>query len=215
MQSILGRLLRSTAIKLVAVSACVSVNAPTAAQQQSVETYTYDALGRLVRVEVSGGQNNGDKHSICYDKAGNRTAYKASADGSLATCAVGSPTPTPTPAPTPTPTPTPTPAPSNSPPNAVNDLVSGNCNGWTLVNLTVNDTDPEPNYPLSLVSLSAGSGGDSNASIASSSSVEVFFGPTAWAVTTFTYTVQDSLGATDTGSLSVSTGSCSGGPPPD
>ncbi len=92
----------STAIRSAAVVACLS---PTilAFAQQSTETYSYDALGRLVKVGVSGGQNAGETHSICYDKAGNRTEYRSTSDGSASTCAGGAaPTPTPTPAPTPT-----------------------------------------------------------------------------------------------------------------
>lgn len=206
-----GPWLRSTAIGLVLVAATLVPDRTSISFAQQVETNQYDALGRLIVTQTAGGQNNGEARSICYDVVGNRQKFRASTDASIATCVP--PPPAPTPSPSPTPTPTPTPTPSNSPPNAVNDSVSGTCNGWTVINVTLNDTDPEPNYPLSLVSVSAGSGGDSDASVFSSTHIEVFFGPTAWTNTSFTYTVADSLGATDTATLTVSTESCSGGPP--
>ena len=86
-----------------------------ASAQSSTESYSYDELGRLVRVVTSGGQNNAETQSICYDAAGNRTAYEANSSAGIAGCGTPapSPTPTPTPAPAPTPTPTPTPAPTN------------------------------------------------------------------------------------------------------
>lgn len=44
---------------IIVISACLLAAQPTpAASQQSTEAYTYDALGRLVVVNVSGGQNN-------------------------------------------------------------------------------------------------------------------------------------------------------------
>jgi hypothetical protein len=36
-------------------------------------TYTYDAKGRLVKVERSGGVNSGVKTEYTHDKANNRT----------------------------------------------------------------------------------------------------------------------------------------------
>jgi hypothetical protein len=36
-------------------------------------TYTYDARGRLVRVEIKGSVNNGVTTNYAYDKADNRT----------------------------------------------------------------------------------------------------------------------------------------------
>jgi uncharacterized protein RhaS with RHS repeats len=40
---------------------------------QETETFTYDAQGRLVKVEHSGGPVGGMQVSTTYDKAGNRT----------------------------------------------------------------------------------------------------------------------------------------------
>ncbi|MEQ1499263.1 MAG: Calx-beta domain-containing protein [Novosphingobium sp.] len=50
------------------------------------QTYTYDELGRLVAVTSSGTINNNQRHSICYDPAGNRTQYKSDSAGAGASC---------------------------------------------------------------------------------------------------------------------------------
>jgi hypothetical protein len=94
---------------LVASSLCYA--------QSSTRTYAYDALGRLTAVTVSGGQNNGEAHSICYDSAGNRTQYGSTSNGVLAACA-GSALPPPPPPP---PLPPPPPPPSSSGLLSIND----------------------------------------------------------------------------------------------
>lgn len=72
---------------VVIITACVlALQSSPAAAQQSTETYAYDALGRLIKVEVSGGQNDDEVHSLCYDPAGNRTTYEARSDGQGAAC---------------------------------------------------------------------------------------------------------------------------------
>lgn len=53
---------------------------------QSTVVYTYDALGRLIKTDTTGGANGGEADSFCYDAAGNRTTYKSNAEGSLASC---------------------------------------------------------------------------------------------------------------------------------
>lgn len=166
--------------------------------QSSTETYDYDALGRLVEVRTVGGANNLQAHEICYDAAGNRTQFRATDDGSSITCAGGSPTPSPTP----------TPTGSNSPPTTTNDSASGQCSTIVTVNLTANDSDPEGNTPLALQSITKNYG-SATAAVASASSVNVAYGP-AGDISNFTYTVADSLGATSTGQLTVSTSSCGG-----
>ena len=40
------------------------------------QTFTYDARGRLVKVERSGSVNNGVKAEYAHDKANNRTNVK-------------------------------------------------------------------------------------------------------------------------------------------
>ena len=72
-------------------------------------------------------------------------------------------------------------------------------------NLTANDTDPENNVPLVLQSISLTSDPmltGTTVTITSASSVEVDTGGKGQS--TFTYVVADSLGATSTGTLTVS-----------
>lgn len=57
--------------KLLAIGlAAAGVSSP--AVSAETQTYTYDALGRLVKVEKSGGINNGVEAQYQYDAAGNR-----------------------------------------------------------------------------------------------------------------------------------------------
>ena len=80
------------------------------------------------------------------------------------------------------------------------------------MNLTANDTDPENNIPLVLLSVTRTSG-FASASVTSASSVYVTTGARGTSV--FSYSVRDSLGASATGQLTVtSTGTlsfCNGG----
>lgn len=48
--------------------------AASVAQAAETVTYTYDAKGRLVKVQHSGTVNNGVEVSYAHDKADNRTA---------------------------------------------------------------------------------------------------------------------------------------------
>lgn len=60
------------------------VSTAVAAQsQQSTETYTYDALGRLVRVETAGGQSDGEQRDYQFDAASNRTSVVATGGNTL------------------------------------------------------------------------------------------------------------------------------------
>ena len=154
----------------------------TAGQAGETRTYTYDARGRLVAVDVNGGPADGQSAAYAYDDAGNRTNVTATGGASP---------------------PTPTPTPTNSPPTAVADVVSVLCGATTTANLVANDSDPENNTPLSLVSIVlSGGSGFSGASIASSTSVSIH-GDFEHSTTIYTYTVQDSLGATSTGTLTI------------
>lgn len=54
-------------------------------QASETVTYTYDAKGRLIKVERSGTVNNGVKAEYTHDKANNRTNVKVT----------GSPNPSP------------------------------------------------------------------------------------------------------------------------
>ncbi|PZP55208.1 MAG: hypothetical protein DI604_36625 [Delftia acidovorans] len=77
------------------------------------------------------------------------------------------------------------------------------------INVTANDTDPDGNYPLTVISASGSAG--ISAYVASSTSVQLE-SSTSTGSKTATYVVQDSLGATATGTITVTvvnSGSCS------
>ncbi len=175
-----------------------------ASAQSQTEDHTYDALGRLVITDTSGA-NDGDARSYCYDDAGNRTKLRASQDSSAESCAA--PTPDQLPPEPPQPPPPPPPPSGNTPPAASNDSVSGDCMDTATVNLTVNDfdADDDPTRPV-LVSIvkTSGSGG---ASKVSASSVSVSFALNGGGGV-FSYVIEDSDGATDTGTLHVTTNQC-------
>jgi RHS Repeat len=63
MKGVGGMLLTAAALAIAATAALAS----------ETITYTYDARGRLVKVERSGSVNNGVKAEYKYDKADNRT----------------------------------------------------------------------------------------------------------------------------------------------
>ena len=152
------------------------------------QTYSYDALGRLVAVQYSGSANNGRAHSLCYDAAGNRTQYKSSASGSLATCGGGGGG---------TPPPPPPPPPNNQPPVANADSLTAPKCVYRSVNVISNDTDPDGHYPLSLTAVN-----QPWAWVESSTNVGMTT-PDTNGTYVVTYTVADSLGATANGSLTV------------
>lgn len=56
----------------ILISATFSTSTPSALAAETV-TYTYDARGRLVKVERSGSVNNSVKAEYTLDKAENRT----------------------------------------------------------------------------------------------------------------------------------------------
>jgi hypothetical protein len=174
----------------------------------------------LVKVVTTGGLNNGQTQSICYDRADNRTNYVADTSAGATQC-IEAPALTQLQAPNPsltstsslTPTPTATPSPGNSPPMTGPDGLSAfDCTGTFFVNLTANNTDPEGNYPLVVTNISRNRGA-AVATIVSSSAVQVDLGGIDLDVTGFVYTVRDSLGATSTGDLTVNAGKCGGGSP--
>ncbi|WP_249341236.1 MULTISPECIES: RHS repeat protein [unclassified Sphingomonas] len=61
----------STAILLGLGALAATASPPPPANETT--NYSYDALGRLVKVEQAGGVNNGVASNYSYDKAGNRT----------------------------------------------------------------------------------------------------------------------------------------------
>jgi heme-binding NEAT domain protein len=68
----------------------------------------------------------------------------------------------------------------------------------SIINVIANDTDPDGDYPLTLVAVSDPTG---TAYVASSS--EVGWAGNAAGIYTIQYTVQDARGATSTGTLQV------------
>jgi YD repeat-containing protein len=143
-------------------------------------TYEYDELGRLKKTTKAGGPATGAQTTTTFDPAGNRT--------NQTTTGVGGVTP---------------PPPSNQPPFANADTVSVQCNLTTTKNVTANDTDPENNSPLVVQSASIASG-TASATIASGTSLSITGGTFAGA-SQINYVVADSLGATSTGLLTVTT----------
>jgi YD repeat-containing protein len=59
--------------KMKAFLALAGLAAASAAAAAETLTYRYDARGRLVKVERSGGPKSGAQTSYSYDKANNRT----------------------------------------------------------------------------------------------------------------------------------------------
>lgn len=152
----------------------MTVSGPAAAE---TTTFTYDALGRLTASSTSGGTNSGVNTAICMDAAGNRTAY-ATATSGTASCPSAPP-------------------PSNNPPVANTDVLSAAKCETRQVNVTANDTDPDGDYPLQVT------GTDQPwANPVSASTIELFT-PAANGSYQVHYTVQDSRGATATGTLNV------------
>jgi hypothetical protein len=66
-----------TAVRLVLAAVAAAV-IPALAMATETVTYTYDAKGRLVKVERTGTVNNNVKAAYKYDKADNRTEVNVS-----------------------------------------------------------------------------------------------------------------------------------------
>jgi hypothetical protein len=171
----------------VALFAAILTAAAAAVASETI-TYSYDARGRLVKVQRSGSVNNEVTVNYSYDKADNRTNVNVVSPNAPPP---GSPTDPPAP-------------PSNMPPTPVSDAGSqGRCTTGTY-EVTANDTDPDGDYPLSLVSVSG-----AGFSILSGTTLQ-FMSAANSGARVGTYTVQDSRGATASATLTitVSGGSC-------
>ena len=93
----------------------------------------------------------------------------------------------------------------NQPPVTQADSVSVACNASKTLNVTANDTDPEGNYPLTVLSVTMTSDSvGADASVASASTLNIY-GGIIGGTSTATYTVKDSLGATSTGTVTITT----------
>ena len=184
---------------LLGAAASVLAAAGTGRASETI-TYTFDALGRLVSATTTGGPNDALAVSTRYDPAGTRCSYYVSGAG-------GSAVPPPPACPTGAPPP---PPPGNQPPVAVDDSGSMTWCAGASFNVLANDSDPDGNVPLALVSVSGG-GTRGTPSIVGG---QVWFEPSGVTGTaTVNYTMRDSLGATDSAVLTISivNGSC--GPP--
>jgi len=60
----------------LAFATALMIAVPTLSSASETVTYSYDAKGRLVKVERAGTVNNGVKAEYSHDKAGNRTNVK-------------------------------------------------------------------------------------------------------------------------------------------
>lgn len=67
-----SRIRASAALRLAVVLICLAALAPAASATETL-TYSYDALGRLVKVARSGTVNNGASECYAYDRADNRS----------------------------------------------------------------------------------------------------------------------------------------------
>ena len=169
--------------------AAIGLIAATGAYAETV-THTYDVLGRLRTSSVSGGPNSGTNTAICYDAANNRQKYVTAIGGAASS----------------TPTPTPTPTPTNQPPVAVADSAMAQMCGWgEEIAVLANDSDPEGNTPLAIVSVSAANMGTPALLGSAGNGTAIFYQPNGYSAGTdsFTYQVRDSLGAVSTGTVTV------------
>lgn len=158
---------------------------PAAALASETVMHQYDELGRLISSSKSGGLATGSQTTTAYDPAGNRTNQAASG----ASGGGGIPPPPPT---------------GNLPPIANANSISVLCNAMVTINVTANDADPEGNVPLTVLSVTLPPLSAASATVVSVSNIEIYgasFAETAAA----TYSVKDSLGATATGNLTITT----------
>lgn len=83
---------------LLSGTACALFMSGTPASASETTSFTYDALGRLIATNRTGGPSNGVNMATCFDSAGNRIRYDT-ATAAPAACPVVPPTPTPLPTP--------------------------------------------------------------------------------------------------------------------
>lgn len=88
----------------------------------------------------------------------------------------------------------------NEPPTTVTDTRSVQRCTITTINVVANDSDPEGNLPIVLLSVSAGTIGTASVWNGTSVTYESTITP---GLESLTYTVRDSLGATSNGTLNI------------
>jgi hypothetical protein len=69
---------RSVAARKWVLAGMTAASIPALAWAAETITYSYDAKGRLVKVERAGSVNNGVKAEYAHDRANNRTNVKVS-----------------------------------------------------------------------------------------------------------------------------------------
>ena len=144
--------------------------------------YTYDSLRRVTKATYP----NGMSISYQYDNAGNVTSVVSSG---------GAPPPPPT----------------NLPPVANADSFAIQKCSFSYFDVLGNDTDPDNNVPLSIVSVTGS--GKVSATLVDSQTIR-FESYSILGLTTLSYKIQDSLGAQATGTININitpTPSCGGG----
>lgn len=182
-------------ILLMSVSA-IALMVPLMANAAETVAYSYDARGRLIKVIRSGSAQNNSNVTTDYshDKANNRKQFVT----------INSPNSPGTPPPPPPP-----PPPSNQPPvaNPDNGGLMQVCKTKNVV-VTINDTDPEGNLPLSVTAASGN--GAMEATVVNSTTIQIISSSVSGSQTA-NYTVRDSLGASSIGTVivNVSGGTCS------
>ncbi len=180
-------------LRIAALLATTTLCAAVAFAGETI-TYSYDDLGRLVRVSYAGTVNNNQIHSTCFDENDNRTRYRSDPAGAGATC------PEPVPAPTGTPPPPPPPAPNN-PPVANTDVMNVQACVPATASLVVNDTDPDGDA-LTIVSVTTSSIADVYILTPQTISVSAY-PPNPYNHGWINYTISDGRGGTATGSVHI------------
>lgn len=154
--------------------------ASASAQASETITYTYDALGRLVKVARTGTVNQGANACYTYDPANNRTNTTSAPNADCTPGSGGQGG-----------------GGGNQPPVANFDNGGTmSCGNEKIINVVANDTDPEGNYPLSVVSVSG-----AGTAVVSSTSIRIISSTSG--TKGFTYVVKDSLNAQANGSGSI------------
>lgn len=174
-------------MKICRLGALAAAMVAAAAAASETVSYSYDALGRLVRTSTTGGPNAGKNVGTNFDPAGNRCRHGPAATGTATTCGGtgtggggGGGT--------------------NQPPVAVNDSGTMTRCANQSFQVLANDSDPDGNLPLALVSVSYG-GARGTAAVSGPSVVFTPNGTTGSAAVT--YTMRDSLNATASATLSI------------
>jgi hypothetical protein len=154
--------------------------AATSAQASETITYSYDALGRLIKVSRAGTVNNGANACYNYDPANNRTNVNSAPNANCTSGGGGGGG-----------------GGGNQPPVAVPDSGSqATCSTGTW-NVIANDTDPEGDYPLTLTTVSG-------IGFSRANSTDIQFTSGAGTGNKFaSYTVTDSRGASSDGTLTI------------